>query len=63
MDFYLQYIKFAVEFKYSVGIRDVLRTSIKKHGEVIVPDPQDAVFTNSIDHLYSRMFMITLHFE
>lgn len=63
MDFYLQYFKFAVEFKYSVGIRDVLRTSIKKHGEVIVPDPQDAVFTNSIDHLYSRMFMITLHFE
>lgn len=63
MDFYLQYFKFAIEFKYSVGIRDVLRTSINKHGDVIVPDPEDAVFTDAIDHLYSRMFMITLHFE
>jgi hypothetical protein len=63
MDFYLQYFKFAIEFKYSVGIRDVLQTSLNKNGEIIVPDPQDAIFTNSIEHLFSRMFMITLHFE
>lgn len=63
MDFYLKYFKFAIELKYSVGLRNVLRTSLKKHGEVIVPDPEDAIFTNSIDRLYSRMFMITLHFE
>jgi hypothetical protein len=63
MDFYLKYFKFAVELKYSVGLRNVLRTSIKKHGEIIVPDPEDVIFTNAIDRLYSRMFMITLHFE
>ena len=63
MDFYLQYFKFAIEFKYSVGMRDVLQTSLNKNGEIIVPDPQDAIFTNSIEHLFSRMFMITLHFE
>lgn len=63
MDFYLQYFKFGIEFKYSVGLRNVLQTSITKHGEVILPDPEDAVFTDSIDKLHSRMFMITLHFE
>ena len=63
MDFYLQYFKFAVEFKYSVGIRDVLRTSFNRGGESHAPEPEDAVFTDAIDHLYSRMFMITLHFE
>jgi hypothetical protein len=63
MDFYLQYFKFAIEFKYSVGIRNVLQTSLNKRGEVIVPDPEDAIFTDAIDRLYSRMFMITLHFE
>jgi hypothetical protein len=46
-----------------VGIRNVLQTSITKDGEVIVPDPGDAIFTDSIDKLFSRMFMITLHFE
>jgi len=64
IDFYLQHdLKFAIEFKYSVGLTNVLRTSINKHGDIIVPDAQDAVFTNAIDRLYSRMFMITLHFE
>jgi hypothetical protein len=63
MDFYLQYFKFAVELKYSVGIRNVLRTSLNKHGEVIVPDPEDAIYTDVIDRLNSRMFLITLHFE
>jgi hypothetical protein len=63
MDFYLQYFKFAIEFKYSVGLRNVLRTSINKHGETIVPSPEDAIFTNAIDRMYSRMFMVTLHFE
>jgi hypothetical protein len=62
-DFYLKEFKFAVELKYSVGLRNVLRTSINKHGEVIVPDPEDAIYTNVIESLYSRMFMITLHFE
>jgi len=63
MDFYFKDFKFAVEFKYSVGMRNVLRTSMKKHGEIITPDPEDAIYTKSIDKLFSRMFMITLHFE
>jgi hypothetical protein len=63
MDFYLKYFKFAVEFKYSVGLNNVLRTSIKKRGEITMPPPDDAIFTNSIDRLFSRMFMVTFHFE
>jgi len=63
MDFYLQYFKFGVEFKYSVGLTNVLRTSIHRHGETIVPPVDDAIFTNSIDRLFSRMFMVTFHFE
>lgn len=64
MDFYLEYkLKVTVEVKYSVGMTNVLRTSINKNGEVIVPDPQDAIFTDAIDKLFSRMFMISVHFE
>ena len=63
MDFYLQYFKFGIEFTYSVGLTNVLRTSITKHGETIVPPVDDAIYTNAIDKLNSRMFMITLHFE
>jgi hypothetical protein len=63
MDFYLQYFKFAVEFKYSVGLANILRTSITRHGETVVPPPEDAIYTNAIDRMYSRMFMITFHFE
>ncbi|MFO7368801.1 MAG: porin family protein [Bacteroidales bacterium] len=64
MDFYLEYdLKFAVEFKYSVGMTNVLRTSIDKGSETIVPPEEDAIFTNVIDKLFSRMFMITIHFE
>ncbi len=63
MDFYLQYFKLGVEFKYSVGLFNVLRTSINRRGETIVPPPDDAIFTDAIDRLYSRMFMVTFHFE
>lgn len=59
MDFYLVHFKFAVEFKYSVGLKNVLMTTRK--GEP--PPEQYAVFTDSIDRLMSRMFLITLHFE
>ncbi|MBN1414697.1 MAG: PorT family protein [Bacteroidales bacterium] len=67
MDFYLKYFKFAVELKYSVGITDVLRTRIKKKDEdgvyYVTPPPEDAIYTNVIDKLYSRMFMVSFHFE
>jgi hypothetical protein len=63
MDFYLQYFKFAIEFKYSVGMKNILRTSITKHGETIVPPAEDAIYTDVIDKINSRLFMVTLHFE
>jgi hypothetical protein len=63
MDFYLTFFKLGVEFKYSSGINDVLRRSINRGGEVIVPSADEAIYTNSIDRLMSRMFMVTLHFE
>jgi hypothetical protein len=67
MDFYLPNFKFAIEFKYSVGITDVLRSSIKKNGPdgvyYVTPPPEDAIYTNVIDKMYSRMFMVSFHFE
>ena len=60
MDFYLSFFKFGIEFKYSVGIRNVLRTSLKDGS---TPGADEAIFTNSIDELKSRMFLVTLHFE
>lgn len=67
MDFYLRYFKLGVEFKYSVGMTDVLRTRIKKRGDegiyYITPPPEDAIFTKVIDRIYSRMFMVSFHFE
>lgn len=62
-DFYLKEFKFAIELKYSVGIRNILRTSLNKGGELLVPDPEDAIYTDVIDGLFSRMFLITFHFE
>ncbi len=62
-DFYLFFFKLAVEAKYSVGLTNVLRTSMRKHGEILYPPAEDAIFTNSIDRLLSRMFLITIHFE
>lgn len=64
MDFYLDYsLKIGIEFKYSVGLRNVLRTNMKKNGQTIGPDEEDAVYTEAIDKLFSRMFMVTIHFE
>lgn len=55
-DFYLEYrLKVAIEFKYSVGVTNVLKSN--------VPEGPDAVFTQAIDRLMSRMFMVTIHFE
>jgi hypothetical protein len=60
-DFYFEYkLKFAIEFKYSVGMTNVLKPI---PGNADTDLQNDAVFTNAIDKLYSRMFMITLHFE
>jgi hypothetical protein len=55
-DFYLEYkLKVAIEFKYSVGVTNVLKSN--------VPEGPDAIYTNVIDKLNSRMFMVSLHFE
>lgn len=66
MDFYLQYFKLGVELKYSVGLTDVLKTRIKnadEPGGYLYPPVEDAIYTNVIDKLNSRMFMISFHFE
>jgi len=60
MDFYLPFFKFAIELKYSVGLNEMLRTSLKNG---TIPGTDEAIFTNSIDKLKSRMFMVTFHFE
>ncbi len=54
IDFYSPFFKFSIELKYSVGTMDVLSHEANK------THPQ---FTDSIDKLNSRLFMISFHFE
>ena len=49
-EFYLPYFKFAIEAKLSLGFKNLL---IK----------DNTIFSNSIDRLYSKMFLISFTFE
>lgn len=60
MDFYLRYFKFAIELKSSWGVRNILKTENRK-GEG--PNPDIAIYTDVIDKMYSRMVLISFHFE
>lgn len=50
VDFFLVYFKFAAEFKYSFGMRNILRE-----------EPTE--YCTTIDALKSRMFILSFHFE
>ena len=50
VDFFLVYFKFAAEFKYSFGMRNILRE-----------EPTE--YCTAIDALKSRMFILSFHFE
>lgn len=58
-DFYLTYFKFAIEFKYSVGMTDIFRAT-NPAGESFVEYPE---YTNMIDRMKSNIFIISFHFE
>lgn len=49
-DFYLEYFKFGIELKMSYGFKDLL-------------DHDNAQFTDPIDKLKSKMFLLSLTFE
>ena len=49
-DFYLEYFKFGIELKMSYGFKDLL-------------DHENAQFTDPIDKLKSKMFLLSLTFE
>lgn len=51
-DFFLPYFKFGIELKLSLGLRNLL-----------VKDPAGGIFTNSIDSLRSKMFLVSFTFE
>ena len=53
-DFYLEYFKFSIEFKYSVGIFNVLSNDNAEGAENYV---------QAIEMMNSRIFMISFHFE
>ncbi len=54
MDIYLPFFKLAVELKMSNGFRDVLVHS---------PAPGQAQYSNAIDNLKSRIWVLSFHFE
>ncbi len=59
MDFYLTYFKFAVEFKYSIGMTDIYRDT-DRSGAKPVDFPE---YSNIIDGIKSGIFQISFHFE
>ncbi len=64
VDFYLENFKFAIEFKYSVGLTDVLKRKLNNKGNgPSVPPEEFAIYTNVIDKINSRLFMVSFHFE
>jgi hypothetical protein len=59
MDFYLTYFKMSMEFKYSIGLRNIYTpTNRKGEGPEFYTEINDA-----IDGIYSNMFVISFHFE
>lgn len=56
IDSYMSYFRFATEFKFSVGITNVLNP--KGTGE-----PEDVFYTQVLDRLSSRIFVLTFYFE
>jgi hypothetical protein len=53
-DFYLQYFKFSVEFKYSVGLRNIMSNKYSEGAKNLV---------KSIHKMNSQLFIIAFHFE
>lgn len=49
-DFFLRYVKFAIELKFSFGLRDLL-----------IPD--NDIYSRSVDNLNSRSFLVGFTFE
>lgn len=56
-DFYLPYFKFGLEFRFSLGLTDVLEHSMD------VNNPGYEQYTNALKKLNSRMFTIGFNFE
>ena len=56
IDSYMSYFRFSTEFKFSIGLRNVLNSS--GTGE-----PDDILYTGVIDRLSSRIFVLTFYFE
>ena len=54
-DSYLMYFKLSTELKYSIGMRDVLLKDDK-----IARFPE---YENALDQLFSRLIMLSFHFE
>lgn len=58
-DFYLNYFKLGVELKYSMGMSNVFSPT-DRAGD---PPQDNQIYTDVIDKLKSRMFIISFHFE
>ncbi len=54
IDFYSMYFKFSTEFKYSVGLRNILTNQ---------PEERHPQYVNVIDRLNSNLFLVSFHFE
>lgn len=57
-DFYLPYFKLAPEFKFYIGLGDVLE---RDRPEIV--DVRDLKYTNTLSKLTSRLFVLSFNFE
>ena len=57
-DFYLPFFKFIPEVKFAYGLSNV----IDKHRDDIT-NPEQLIFTNSVDRARSKMIIVSFYFE
>jgi hypothetical protein len=53
-DTYLEYFRLSTEFKFSIGLRDIID---------VAPSKADPIYTDAIDRLSSQIFTLSFHFE
>jgi hypothetical protein len=60
-DIYFDFFRLAPELKFCLGLKDLLIPMDKRDAGAFSPDEQ--IFSNSLSHLRSKLFVLTFNFE
>jgi len=57
-DKYFEFFKLSTEIKYSVGLRNVVKDELSTN-----PSPEEEIFTNMFDKVFTNQIIFSFHFE